>query len=121
MAEHCQGVTVLGDGPPCPARTGTGTVIGRPIRTTRIYVLDAALRPVPRGTLGEMSLAGDGLARGYLGRPSLTAGRFTADPPGPAGTLMYRTGESRRPDRGCRRKTPPPCTCATSLASPPTA
>ncbi|GGY75910.1 non-ribosomal peptide synthetase [Streptomyces omiyaensis] len=91
--ETTVGSTIAG-----PVAPGEAITIGTPWSGNRVLVLDERLRPVPDGVDGELYLAGNGVARGYLDRPGLTAGRFLPDPAGPPGSRMYRSG-----DRGHRR------------------
>jgi amino acid adenylation domain-containing protein len=84
--------------PPGPAQAPG---IGRPVAGTRAYVVDTWLRPLPMGVAGELCLGGQGLARGYLGLPDLTAESFVPDPfPVEPGGRLYRTGDlvRHRPD-----------------------
>ncbi|WP_245919945.1 amino acid adenylation domain-containing protein [Actinomadura mexicana] len=85
--------TIAGQRAPLADPGETSAVLGRPIDDMRVYVLDQGLRPVPPGTAGEAYIAGAGLGRGYLRRPSLTAERYVADPFGAPGDRMYRTGD----------------------------
>jgi amino acid adenylation domain-containing protein/non-ribosomal peptide synthase protein (TIGR01720 family) len=79
------------------APRGSTVPIGRPIRGVEAWLLDGDLRPVAPGTAGDLYLGGDGLARGYLGRPDLTAARFVPHPCGPRpGARLYATGDRAR-------------------------
>jgi amino acid adenylation domain-containing protein len=76
--------------------SGQGSPIGKPIPDLRACLLDQYQQPVPIGVIGELYIGGDGVARGYLGRPELTAQRFIADPFSDGSERLYRTGDLGR-------------------------
>ncbi|HEX6346256.1 amino acid adenylation domain-containing protein, partial [Umezawaea sp.] len=107
VLDACPGLTVVdGYGPtetttfatsfPMTSDVPDVIPVGRPLDGMAAYVLDDGMRPVPVGVPGELFLAGAGVARGYLGRPGLTAERFLPDPFGPPGSRVYRTGDLAR-------------------------
>ena len=77
----------------CPQQSAGPVPIGLPIDGMRALVLDRDAVPVPVGVTGELYAGGVGVARGYLGRPDLTADRFVPDPAGPPGSRRFRTGD----------------------------